>query len=78
MGMGKGMKGGVIEFAPQITLKTFDGFVELGFDESVEFNKCGKRFRFEFQWVNPNIVCEIFNKNKIVFVARFARDRGGP
>lgn len=43
----KGFKIGVIKFTPQITLKTSDGFVELGFDKSMEFGNGGECFRLK-------------------------------
>ena len=52
----------VVKFLSVITLKSFDGFVELSLSYFVELGKIFKYLRLKLQWNNPKKIGKIIQK----------------
>jgi hypothetical protein len=66
----EGVGSEIVKFMLVITLNTFDGAAELGFNISKEIWQCLKGVRFKVEWKGPKIMWAIIKNDKIVHVTR--------
>ena len=71
-------RGGVIELTPIVTLDGLDGAAELSGHPGEEVVEGGESLGLSAQGKSPGVVREVVKHNKVVLVARNARNRRSP